>query len=166
MTYCELLPHIISIYHSKRFPLRLFSLNKLRRFLPESRSDIFNSYDNVGGELLDVALTSMKTFGRIIACGSISNYNQPGPPGNPAYRLAKYQQIGLRRIRWQGFLVIDPNIWQWKKERDEKISSWIKDGSFKSVDYITEGMDNAVEGFLGMLKGENLGKSILKIADL
>ena len=107
----------------------------------------------------------MKNFGRIIACGSISNYNGVGPPGNPAWRLAKYQQIGLRRIKWQGFLVIDPNITQWKQERDENISSWIKDGSFKSIDHITEGMDNAVDGFLGMLKGENLGKSILKIAD-
>ena len=52
-----------------------------------------------------------------------------------------------------------------KKDRDEKVTKYILDGSLKSVDHVTEGMDNAIEGFLGMLKGHNLGKSILKIAD-
>ena len=47
--------------------------------------------------------------------------------------------------------------------RNENISKWIADGSFKSFDHVTDGMDNAVDGFLGMLKGENLGKSVLKI---
>jgi NADPH-dependent curcumin reductase CurA len=73
--------------------------------------------------------------------------------------------VTSRRIKWQGFLVSDPNIRQWQGERDENISRWIKDGGFKSIDHVTEGMDNAIDGFLGMLKGENLGKSILKIAD-
>ena len=105
----------------------------------------------------------MKTFGCIIACGSISNYNNSST--NPAYPLVNYFHMSRRRIKWQGFLVIDPNIEQWSRERDENISRWIKDGSFKSIDHVTEGMDNAIDGFLGMLKGENLGKSILKIAD-
>jgi len=132
----------------------------VKRLAPDDL-DIF--YDNVGGELLDVALSSMKTFGRIIACGSISSYN--ASPSNPAYRVANYSLVVRRRLKWQGFLVLDPNIAQWSRERDQNISAWIKDGSFKSVDHVTEGMDNAIDGFLGMLKGENLGKSILKIAD-
>jgi NADPH-dependent curcumin reductase CurA len=70
-----------------------------------------------------------------------------------------------RRIKWQGFLVFDPFIAQHRQERDENVTKWIQDGSFKSVDHITEGMDKAIDGFLGMLKGENLGKSILKIQD-
>jgi NADPH-dependent curcumin reductase CurA len=70
-----------------------------------------------------------------------------------------------KRLRWQGFLVFDANIVQHKKDRDEKVTKYILDGSLKSVDHVTEGMDNAIEGFLGMLKGHNLGKSILKIAD-
>lgn len=70
-----------------------------------------------------------------------------------------------KRIRWQGFLVYDADIVQHQKARDENISKWIAEGSFRSTDYITNGMDNAIEGFLGMLKGDNLGKSILKISD-
>lgn len=49
--------------------------------------------------------------------------------------------------------------------RNENISKWIADGSFKSFDHVTDGMDNAIDGFLGMLKGENLGKSVLKIQE-
>ena len=70
-----------------------------------------------------------------------------------------------KRLTWKGFLVYDPNIAQHAKARDENITKWIQEGSFKSIDHVTEGMDNAIEGFLGMLKGENLGKSILKIND-
>jgi len=61
--------------------------------------------------------------------------------------------------------VLDQNIAQHEEARDKNITKWIQDGSFKSTDHITDGMDNAIDGFLGMLKGENLGKSILKIAD-
>lgn len=70
-----------------------------------------------------------------------------------------------KRLKWQGFLVLDENIVKHRKERDENISKWIADGSFKSFDHVTQGMDQAVEGFLGMLKGENVGKSLIKIQD-
>jgi NADPH-dependent curcumin reductase CurA len=50
-----------------------------------------------------------------------------------------------------------------RQARDENIAKWIQDGSFKSIDHVTEGMDNAIDGFLGMLKGENLGKSFVRI---
>ncbi|EXJ70499.1 uncharacterized protein A1O5_06568 [Cladophialophora psammophila CBS 110553] len=123
--------------------------------------DIF--YDNVGGELLDVALANMKEFGRIVACGSISTYNNA--KDTTPYGIKNYAAMVRKRLRWQGFLVFDPNIAQWRAERDANVTRWIEDGSFKSVDFVTEGMDHAIEGFLGMLRGENLGKSILKIAD-
>lgn len=117
----------------------------------------------MGGDLLDVAITHMNTFGRIVACGSISTYNNKSTSEN--YGIKNYGQVVRRRLKWQGFLVLDPNITKWRKERDENISKWIADGSFKSVDHVTDGIDRAVDGFLGMLKGENLGKSLLKIAD-
>jgi NADPH-dependent curcumin reductase CurA len=132
----------------------------IKRLAPDG-IDIY--FDNVGGELLDVALDNMKDFGRVIACGGISQYNNKSK--EDAYGLKNYLHVVRKRLRWQGFIVFDPFIIKWKGERDEKISQWIADGSFKSIDHITDGMDNAVEGFMGMLKGENLGKSILKIAE-
>lgn len=132
----------------------------VKRLAPDGL-DIY--FDNVGGELLDVAMANMKDFGRIIACGAISTYNN-GKDTTP-YGLKNYSAVVRKRLRYQGFIVYDPNIIRWKAERDENVSKWIADGSFKSIDHVTVGMDNAVDGFLGMLKGENLGKSILKIAD-
>ena len=97
-----------------------------------------------------------------VACGAISQYNNK--PGE-GYGVKNTTFMVRKRIRWQGFLVYDPNIMGHKKDRDEKVTKYIIEGKLKSVDHVTEGMDNATEGFLGMLKGENLGKSILKIAD-
>lgn len=131
----------------------------LKRLAPNG-IDIF--YDNVGGEQLDIALEHLNVYGRIVACGSISQYNNK--PGE-GYGVKNTGMMIRKRLRWQGFLVFDPAIAQHAKARDENITKWIQDGSFKSTDHITEGMDNAIEGFLGMLKGDNLGKSILKIAD-
>lgn len=60
---------------------------------------------------------------------------------------------------------MDPFIVKHQQARDENISKWIAEGSFKSTDHITDGMDKAIDGFLGMLKGDNLGKSILRISE-
>lgn len=73
--------------------------------------------------------------------------------------------IVRKRLRWQGFLVFDPNIAQHRQARDQNVTKWLQEGSLKSVDHITVGMENATDGFLGMLRGSNLGKSVLKIAD-
>lgn len=105
----------------------------------------------------------MKEFGRIVACGSISTYNNSS--STTPYGLKNYGAMVRKRLRWQGFIVFDPNIIRWRQERDDNVAKWIADGSLKSVDHVTEGMDNAIDGFLGMLQGQNLGKSILKIAD-
>jgi NADPH-dependent curcumin reductase CurA len=102
------------------------------------------------------------TFGLLVACGSVSESNNK--PGE-GYAVKNYRLLVPKRIRWEGFLVVDQNITKHRPARDENVSKWIADGSFKSIDHVTEGMDNAVHGFLGMLKGANLGKSILKIAD-
>jgi len=132
----------------------------IKRLAPDGL-DIF--YDNVGGELLDIAIANMKEFGRIVACGSISQYNNAS--ASDAYGVKNYGQVVRKRLLWQGFLVFDENIAKHRKARDDNISKWIADGTFKSVDHVTKGMDNAIDGFIGMLKGDNLGKSVLWIQD-
>jgi NADPH-dependent curcumin reductase CurA len=93
-----------------------------------------------------------------VASGMMLTYN------GTSYHVKNLLQINRRRIKWEGFITTDKNITKWAKERDENITKWIQDGSFKSTYHITEGMENAAEGFLSMLRGENSGKSILKIA--
>lgn len=117
----------------------------------------------MGGELLDVAIDNMKYFGRIVACGSISATNRNS--NEEPHGLKNYRQVGYKRLTWKGAVVVDPEVTQWTEERNTNITKWLRDGSFESVDHVTDGIDNAIEGFLGMLRGENIGKSVLKIPD-
>ena len=67
----------------------------------------------------------------------------------------------------RGFIVGDPDFGpKYAKEHHEKVGQWIADGTFKAQMSVMDGMDKAIDGFLGMLKGENFGKAVLKVADL
>ena len=71
-----------------------------------------------------------------------------------------------RRLKYQGFIVSDENMGpKYNDEFMRNLSKWLLDGSFVAQDDVTEGIDKAPEAFVGMLKGENFGKAVLKIAD-
>jgi NADPH-dependent curcumin reductase CurA len=118
-------------------------------------------YENVGGEQLEAAINAMNN---IVACGMISQYNcKPGEQ----YPLRNLMQIVAKRITMRGFIVSDENMGpRHAKEHQEKLQKWLSEGSFKAKLSVTEGIDNAVDGFLGMLSGKNFGKAVLQIADL
>ncbi|KAF1988480.1 NAD(P)-binding protein [Aulographum hederae CBS 113979] len=133
----------------------------LKRLVPNGL-DIY--YENVGGEQLEAAINVMNPFGRIIACGMISQYNVPVENHYPIKNLF---QVVSKRIKMQGFIVSDANMGpKYTKEHQEKLPKWIADGDFKVKMSTTVGIDNAVEGFIGMLEGKNFGKAVLEIADL
>jgi len=94
----------------------------------------------------------------------ISQYNlQP----EDAYPIKNLMQVVAKRLKIQGFIVSDPNMGPLHfKDHQEKLQKWISEGSFKAVQSVTKGIDNSVEGFFGMLKGDNFGKSVLEISDL
>lgn len=94
----------------------------------------------------------------------ISQYNSPP---SERYGIKNLFQVISKRLLMQGFIVGDPNMGpKYAAEHREKVAKWIHEGTFKVQQSVTEGIDNAPNGFLGMLKGENFGKAILKIADL
>lgn len=133
----------------------------LKRLAPEG-IDIY--YENVGGEQLEAAIDAMRDFGRIIACGMISQYNSKP---EDRYPIRNIINVVAKRLTIRGFIVSDANMGpRYAKEHQEKLQKWLADGSFKATVSVTEGIDNGVEGFLGMLQGKNFGKAILKIADL
>jgi NADPH-dependent curcumin reductase CurA len=71
-----------------------------------------------------------------------------------------------KRLTIQGFIVTDKPLWdKYFKEHQEKLSAWIADGSVKARLDVTEGIDNAIKGFLAMLTGKNFGKAVIKIHD-
>jgi NADPH-dependent curcumin reductase CurA len=130
----------------------------LARLVPDG-IDIY--FENVGGETLQAAFDALRTHGRVIVCGMISQYNLPR---EKQYRLAGTETIFGRRIKIQGFIQSDSDFGpKWGEEHMENVSKWISDGSFKTKNHVTEGMGNAIEGLLGIFKGENFGKAVLKL---
>ena len=131
----------------------------LARLAPDG-IDIY--FENVGGETLQAAFDALRTFGRIIVSGMISQYNLPR---EKQYRLAGTETIFGRRIKIQGFIQSDPDFLpKWSKEHIDTVSQWIIDGSFKTKYHVTKGMDNAIEGLLDIFRGENFGKAILEVS--
>jgi len=128
----------------------------LARLAPKG-IDIY--YENVGGEQLEAAINAMNPFGRIIACGMVSQYN--AKPGEQ-YPIRNLMNVVGKRITMRGFIVGDENMGpKHAKEHQEKLQKWLSEGTFKSKLSVTEGIDNAVEGFIGMLSGSNFGKAVL-----
>lgn len=121
-------------------------------------------YENVGGEQLEAAINAMNNFGRIIACGMISQYNSKP---EELYPIRNLMSVVAKRLTIRGFIVSDENMGpKHAKDHQEKLQKWLSEGSFKAKLSVTEGIDNAIDGFLGMLEGRNFGKAVLQIADL
>jgi len=136
-------------------------IDALARLAPNG-IDIY--YENVGGEHLEAALESLNNFGKIVACGMISGYNTKI---EERYPIRNLQQIVSKRLTVRGFIVSDDNMGPaYTKEHQEKLQKWISEGSFKALQSVTYGIDNAIDGLLGLFKGENFGKAVLQIAEL
>ena len=113
-------------------------------------------FENVGGEHLEAALNLMKPFGRIAVCGLISQYNSQTPAGP-----ANFPFVVMKRLRIEGFIVSDhldmlPAFF-------DDMGAWINQGRIKWEETVVEGIEKAPEAFLGLFKGDNLGKMLVKI---
>ncbi|AEO60320.1 hypothetical protein MYCTH_2309470 [Thermothelomyces thermophilus ATCC 42464] len=132
----------------------------LKRLAPEGL-DIY--YENVGGEQLADALDAMKDFGRIVACGMISQYNLPR---EKQYGVKNLIHIVAKRLTMRGFIVGDPGFAdKYVKEHQEKMQQWLAEGSVKAKLHVVEGIDNAAEGLVSIFEGKNFGKAVLKVKD-
>ncbi|ORY60060.1 uncharacterized protein BCR38DRAFT_398136 [Pseudomassariella vexata] len=130
----------------------------LARLAPKG-IDIY--FENVGGEHLEAALNHMNANGRIPVCGMISEYNKKPEERTGIQGLT---QIVTKTLALEGFLVNKPGFGDAHfKDQQERGQKWISEGSFKPKLHITDGIDNAAEGFIGMLRGDNFGKAVLKI---
>ena len=115
-------------------------------------------FDNVGGEHLEAAISALKVHGRIAVCGMISRYNDTEPQPGPS-------NIGMvvgKRLSIRGFLVWDHAALMPDFVRD--VSEAVADGRLQVRETVAEGLDNAPAAFLGLLRGENIGKMVVRIA--
>jgi NADPH-dependent curcumin reductase CurA len=114
-------------------------------------------FENVGGETLDTLLRLMNPFSRIVVCGLISEYNAVEPYGYKALR-----SILVNRIKMQGMIVFD-----WKDRYPEALKAlggYLAQGKLKYRESVVQGIENAPKGLIGLLKGENFGKQLVKLA--
>ena len=114
-------------------------------------------FDNVGGDHLRAALDRMNLFGRVPICGMISQYNQATPPPGPANIV----NLLLRRLTMTGFIIIDHEAR--RPAFVQEMSTWLRGGLIKNHETIVEGIANAPRAFMGMLKGENTGKALVRL---
>jgi NADPH-dependent curcumin reductase CurA len=135
-------------------------LEALRRLAPDG-IDIY--YENVGGEQLEAALACMNVYGRVVVSGMISQYNLPPEQQYGVKNLAFL--IG-KQLTMRGFVVSDPDMGgKWTEEHQKNLTQWLRDSKFTALTSETVGMEKAPEAFVGMLKGENFGKAVLKIKE-
>jgi NADPH-dependent curcumin reductase CurA len=124
--------------------------------LREERVDVY--FDNVGGEVSQAVGRRLAVGARIVVCGQISQYNleRPRPTFHPGALI-------VFRARMEGFLVSD--YAHRFDEAAEKLARWVGDGTIRYREDVTEGLENAPKAWLGMLRGENGGKAIVKVAE-
>jgi NADPH-dependent curcumin reductase CurA len=126
----------------------------LKQVAPEGL-DIY--FDNVGGDTLQAALSAMKVHGRIIACGSISGYNDEKPAPGPSNLF----NIIIKRLTIKGLLVLDW-LTRWSDFEKEVLQHY-QAGRVKNRETVVEGLDRAVDAFIGLFDGLNVGKMLVKL---
>lgn len=113
-------------------------------------------FDNVGGEILDAALTRLNRGARVVICGAISQYNK-----EEMYGPKNYMSLLVNRARMEGFVVFD-----YQKDYGKaaaELAQWVQAGKIKSREHIFEGIEHFHDTFLRLFSGRKLGKLVLKV---
>jgi len=126
---------------------------KMREACPQG-IDVY--FDNVGGEILDLALASLRKKARVVICGAISQYNSPSFVGPK-----NYMSLLVNRARMEGFVVFDYAARY--AEAAMAIAKWHKEGKLKAREDIVEGIAQFPEALQKLFRGENFGKLVLKL---
>jgi NADPH-dependent curcumin reductase CurA len=131
----------------------------VRDLLKQAAPDGIDVYfDNVGGEHLDAALARLRLFGRVALCGAIAVYNQPGPTPGPV------NLTGLaiaKRLTLRGFLTGDHE--ERRADFVAEMGGWLRTGQIHVDETVVDGIERAPEAFLGLFRGDNIGKAVVRV---
>lgn len=116
-------------------------------------------FDNVGGEILDIALSRLRMHARIVICGAISQYNNKMAIKGPS----NYLSLLVNRATMQGMVVFDYAKRYGEAARD--MGAWLAEGKLKGKEDIYEGIENFPQTFQRLFSGEKLGKLVLKVSE-
>ncbi|KAJ1742564.1 hypothetical protein LPJ79_002225 [Coemansia sp. RSA 1821] len=132
-------------------------LATLKKLVPQ-RIDIY--YDNVGGPYLDAALAHVNDHARVIICGAITQYNIDSP--DQAYAIKNITAVLVRRVRMQGFIILDHMDSHHHAEFVDYVSKLYAQGKIQYKTYEVDGLQNGPQAILDLFSGKNIGKTILK----
>jgi len=113
-------------------------------------------FENVGGVVMDTVLRLLNPFSRMALCGLISDYNSVEP-----YGITNIRSILVNRVRIQGFIVSDRMDLYMRAV--QQLAAWVSQGRIRYRETVAEGLDAAPAAFIGMLKGANLGKQLVRV---
>lgn len=138
------------------------NVSELARLLREATPDGVDGYfENVGGDVLNAVMTRLNTFARVAVCGLISDYdNQPGEAARSA--IQNPAMFLVARFRMEGFIVSD-HMELWPQGLGE-LGRLVGEGKLKYRESIAQGLESAPEAFIGLLKGRNFGKQLVRLA--
>ena len=135
-----------------------YKATPIRKGLAQAAPEGIDVYfDNVGGDHLEAAITALRPGGRAAICGMISLYNatEPAPgPRNMAMIIGK-------RLTLRGFLVFDHS--DLRPQFEAEVGRWLAEGKIVWRETVVDGIDNAVNGFRGLMAGANTGKMLIRL---
>jgi NADPH-dependent curcumin reductase CurA len=117
-------------------------------------------FENVGGAVFEAVFPLLNAFARMPVCGLIAEYNNFGET-SPRWAGAMMRAVLTKRLTIRGFIVSD-----FAARRDDflrDMSGWVRDGKVKHKEFVTEGLDSAPAAFMGLLKGANFGKQLVRV---
>jgi NADPH-dependent curcumin reductase CurA len=116
-------------------------------------------FDNVGGDHLIAALYALKVRGRVALCGMISTMEDTSSAPGVHHLI----QVVLKRLTIRGFIVRDHE--DLRPEFEKQVANWLRNGELVSRQTVVDGLENAVDAFLGLLSGANVGKMLVRLSD-
>jgi NADPH-dependent curcumin reductase CurA len=132
---------------------------RLRAACP-SGIDVY--FENVGGAVWDAVFPLLNDFARVPVCGIIAHYNDTELPPGPDQTPRLMRAVLSKRLTLRGFIVSD--FASQTKDFARDMAAWLKDGSVRYREDVVEGLENAPEAFIGLLKGGNFGKLVVRVA--
>jgi len=117
-------------------------------------------FENVGGAVFDAVLPLLNPFARVPVCGLIAHYNDTQAVA-PKWASSMMRSVLTKRLTIRGFIVSDFAARHADFLRD--MSGWVREGKVKHREFVTEGLDSAPAAFMGLLKGANFGKQLVRV---
>ena len=117
-------------------------------------------FENVGGKVFEAVFPLLNPFSRMPVCGLVAQYNDT-QASVPNWAAAMMRNVLTKRLNIRGFIVSDFAAMHGDFQRD--MSQWVREGKVKHREFVTEGLENAPSAFMGLLKGANFGKQLVRV---